>query len=89
MMKKTGPGRVVVMTEWVSRKLATPHEDDGLSRGELKISRELPATESWLYEEGEALGMVARGLRQASLGVFADYPPDLEGDKLLVGRIGQ
>jgi hypothetical protein len=89
MMKKNGPGRVVVMTEWVSRKQATAGEHENLSRAELKISRELPASESWLYEEGEGLAMVARGLRQASLGVFADYPPDLEGDKLLVGRIGE
>jgi hypothetical protein len=87
MMKKSGPSRVVVMTEWVSRKLAAESEREVPFASEVKISRELPAEESWLYEVGDALAMVARGLRQASLGVFADYPPDLEGDTALVAQI--
>ena len=88
-MKKAGPSRVVVMTEWVSRKTAPSREPESLAEVEVKVSRELPAEESWLYERSDAVEMVARGLRQASLGVFADYPPDLEADERLIARMGQ
>ena len=88
-MKKSGPGRVVVMTEWVSRKRAEEGEPANPFTDEIKVSRELPADESWLYGAGDGLAMVARGLRQASLGVFADYPPDLEGDVALVAQFDQ
>lgn len=88
-MKKNGPGRVVVITEWVSRKTKPGDEVEDAAPAEVRVSRELPAEESWLYEKSDAVEMVARGLRQASLGVFADYPPDLESDRLLVARIGQ
>ncbi len=50
-------------------------------------ARVIPEDEAWLWDNDEAMGMVQRGMKQAKRREFADSPPDLDADDLLVDEL--
>ena len=50
-------------------------------------ARVIPEDEAWLWDNEEAMGMVKRGITQAKRHDFADSPPDLDADDLLVDEL--
>jgi hypothetical protein len=53
-----------------------------ISPTEVRIikARVIPASEGWLWDNQQALGMVKRGFQQAKNRQFAENPPDLDLD---------
>ena len=50
-------------------------------------ARVIPEDEAWLWDNEKAAGMVKRGINQAQQHEFADSPPDLDADDLLVEKL--
>ena len=60
-----------------------------VSPNEIRVikARVIPEDEAWLWDNEEAMGMVKRGMKQAKRREFADSPPDLDADDLLVDEL--
>lgn len=68
-------GRITLGASFANRTVIVEERDGEIV---LKLARLIPQSESWLYENKEALASVRRGLNQARNGKFARKGPDLK-----------
>jgi hypothetical protein len=54
----------------------------------IQKAQAIPAKETWLYRNQEALNLVRQGLTDAREGRFSETPPDLDADAALVAELG-
>ncbi len=75
-------GRVALGKEFANRPVIIQR----VGPNEIRVikARVIPEDEAWLWDNEEAMGMVKRGIKQAKGHKFADSPPDLDADDLLV-----
>ncbi len=78
-------GRVALGKEFANRPVIIQR----VGPNEIRIikARVIPEDEAWLWDNEEAMGMVKRGIKQAKRREFADGPPDLDADDLLVDEL--
>ena len=77
-------GRITLGEAFSNRTLLMETRGDEIV---LRLARVIPEREAWLYDNGEALASVRRGLKEAKAGTFARKGPDLGAARKLADRI--
>lgn len=77
-------GRITLGEAFSNRTLLMETRGDEII---LRLARVIPEREAWLYEKGEALASVRRGLKEAKAGTFARQGPDLAAARKLADRL--
>ncbi|MBL0870325.1 MAG: hypothetical protein IBJ18_07110 [Phycisphaerales bacterium] len=77
-------GRITLGESFANRTMIVERRGDQII---LRPARVIPESESWLYENKEALASVRRGLGQAQSGKFAKNSPDLDSAKALADQL--
>ena len=78
-------GRIALGKEYAN----SPVIIERVGPNEIRVikARVIPEDEAWLWDNEEAMGMVKRGIKQAKQHEFADSPPDLDADDLLIEEL--
>jgi hypothetical protein len=76
-------GRITLGKAFSNRTMLVETRGDEIV---LRLVRVIPEREAWLYEKGEALAAVRRGLKQAKAGDFSKGP-DLGAARKLADRL--
>ena len=77
-------GRVVLGGRFANRAVIVQELSD--TEVVIKLARDIPESEAWLYENSEALAAVRMGLTQARAGEVTQAP-DVHADAALAAKL--
>lgn len=78
-------GRITLGKKFAKKTFLVEENDENEIK--LQLTRVIPETEAWLYENLEAKESVFKGLQQAKAHEFSASPPDLAGDQALLDEL--
>lgn len=78
-------GRVSLGSEFAGRLVIMDQKEEGVVQ--ITLAEAIPATETWLHKNRDAMAAVMGGLERTAKGEFVQGP-DLEADAKLVKKMG-